>query len=209
MACPACGSELSLEHLLGSADDERAFARLVALSVPLAHLVVRYIALFAPPKQRLTLRKKVRLIAQILPDLQRGAITHKGRDWAAPQAAWAQGIDQMLGARDAGRLDLPMTGHGYLYAILAAQADKAEATQEQQREQAQRLRQQPGPVQVRGQAVAVGDVLAAAPAGRDPALAALDAATRNAAPMPDAVRQRLAALRGAAPTQQPQKGEQP
>lgn len=138
MACPACGSELSLEHLLGSADDERAFARLVALSVPLAHLVVRYIALFSPPKQRLTLRKKVRLIAQILPDLQRGAITHKGRDWAAPHAAWGQAIDQMLGARDAGRLDLPMAGHGYLYAILAGMADKHEAQAEQAREQQQR-----------------------------------------------------------------------
>lgn len=146
MACPACGSELSLEHLLGSADDERAFARLVALSVPLAHLVVRYIALFAPPKQRLTLRKKVRLIAQILPDLQRAAITHKGRDWPAPHTAWGQAIDQMLGARDAGRLDLPMAGHGYLYAILAGMADKHEAQAEQAREHQQRTGPRPATV---------------------------------------------------------------
>lgn len=78
------------------------------------------------------------VIAQILPDLQRSAITHKGRDWAAPHAAWGQAIDQMLGARDAGRLDLPMAGHGYLYAILAGLADKQEAQAEQAREYQQR-----------------------------------------------------------------------
>ena len=65
MACPACGTELTLEHLVGSLDDEQAFSRLVALSVPMAHLVVQYIGLFTPEKQRLTLRKKVRLIAQL------------------------------------------------------------------------------------------------------------------------------------------------
>jgi len=134
MACPACGSELTLEHLLGSADDERAFARLVALSVPLADLVLRYVNLFTPPKQRLTLRKKVRLIAQLLPDLQRGAITHKGRDWAAPHSAWAQAIEQMLSKRAAGSLQLPMTGHGYLYAVLAGMADKLEGQAEAQHE---------------------------------------------------------------------------
>lgn len=134
IACPACGTELTLEHLVGHLDDERAFARLVALSVPMAHLVVQYIALFAPEKQRLTLRKKVRLIQQLLPDLQRQAITHKGRDWAAPLDAWGRAIDQMLTARTAGRLQLPMTGHGYLYAVLAGMADKHEGAAEAQRE---------------------------------------------------------------------------
>ena len=138
IACPACGTELTLEHLVGHLDGERAFARLVALSVPMAHLVVQYIALFTPEKQRLTLRKKVRIIQQLLPDLQRHAITHKGRDWPAPLEAWAQAIEQMLAARTAGRLQLPMTGHGYLYAILAGMADKHEAAAEQQREDARR-----------------------------------------------------------------------
>lgn len=134
IACPACGTELTLEHLVGSLDDERAFTRLVALSVPMAHLVVQYLALFAPEKQRLTLRKKVRIIQQLLPDLQRQAITHKGRDWPAPLDSWGKGIEQMLAARSAGRLQLPMTGHGYLYAILAGLADKVEGDAEEQRE---------------------------------------------------------------------------
>lgn len=80
ICCPVCRSELSLEQITRSLDDEQAFTRLVALSVPMAHLVVMYVGLFTPEKQALTLRKKVRLIAQLLPDLQRQTITHKGRD---------------------------------------------------------------------------------------------------------------------------------
>lgn len=68
IACPACGTELTIEQLVAHLDDEKAFSRLVALSVPMAHLVVGYITLFKPEKQALTLRKKVRLIAQLLPD---------------------------------------------------------------------------------------------------------------------------------------------
>lgn len=51
IACPVCRTELSLEQITGHLDDERAFARLVALTVPMARSVVQYIGLFAPPRQ--------------------------------------------------------------------------------------------------------------------------------------------------------------
>lgn len=200
ISCPACGTELTLEHLLSHLDDERAFTRLVAMSIPVASMVVRYINLFTPEKQRLTLRKKVRLIAQLLPDLQRKAITHKGRDWPAPHEAWAQAIEQMLNARAAGRLQLPMTGHGYLYAILAGMADKQEAQAEQQREAE---RKHPTPrqdtVTVRGQTLPIGLALDVAYGGKDPALAQIEAHSKAAAPMPAAVRERLAQLKKGTP----------
>lgn len=196
IACPACGTELSLEHLVGHLDDEQAFSRLVALSVPMAHLVVLYIGLFTPEKQRLTLRKKVRLIAQLLPDLRRQAITHRGRDWPAPHATWAAAIEQMLAARTAGRLDLPMTGHGYLYAILAGMADKVEAQAEREHEAERRTGPRQDTVQVRGQALPIGEALQVAYGGKDPALARLEADSKTAAPMPASVRERLAQLKG-------------
>ena len=40
-----------------------------------------------PPNQ-------VKLILTMLPDLERQAIHHKGRDWVVPLASWAQAIDQ-------------------------------------------------------------------------------------------------------------------
>jgi hypothetical protein len=198
ICCPVCRSELSLEMITSHLDDEQAFTRLVALSVPMAHLVVSYVSLFAPEKQSLTLRKKVRIIAQLLPDLQRQTITHKGRDWAAPLPLWGQAIEQMLTARAAGRLSLPLTAHSYLYAVLAGLADKQEASAEALRESERRSGAQTprGTVTVRGVPMGIGQALETVYGQRDPALAALDASTRNAAPMPDDVRAKLAALRG-------------
>lgn len=158
IACPVCRTELSLEQITSHLDDEQAFTRLVAMSVPMAHLVVAYVALFTPEKQSLTLRKKVRLIAQLLPDLQRQAIAHKGRDWPAPLPLWGQAIEHMLSARAAGRIDLPLTGHGYLYTVLAGLSNKQEAAQEQAALEHKRASAQ-GTVTVHGQPVALGAAL--------------------------------------------------
>ena len=135
LSCPVCGTELDLALLFAHEGDQRALARLTALAIPLGARVLQYLALFTPPKQRLTSAKKIKLILQLLPDLEREAITWKGRDWPAPRTAWAMAIDQMLAARDAQRLELPMKGHGYLFAILAGMADKHEDQAERQREQ--------------------------------------------------------------------------
>lgn len=208
IACPVCGTELSMAQLFAHEETHRAFARLATVSIPLGAKVLQYCTLFAPTKTRLTVAKQVKLVLQLLPDLERQAITYRGRDWAAPLPVWAQAIDQMLAARDLGRLELPMKGHGYLHAIVASLADKVEASAEQQRETERRTQPDRGVVQVRGQAMGIGQVL---PAANRPktvqdatlaTLAALDARDRNAAPMPPEVRARLAALRG-----QPTKGQ--
>ena len=95
LSCTTCGSELDLAVLFAHEQDQRALARLASVSIPLGARVLQYLALFTPPKQRLTSAKKIKLILQLLPDLERQAITHKGRDWEAPLAAWAQAIDQI------------------------------------------------------------------------------------------------------------------
>ena len=133
--CPNCGAELDLATAFAAETDRKALERLVATSVPLGARVLQYIGLHQPAKQRLTAAKKIKLLLQLLPDLERRAITHRGRDWQAPLPAWAAAIDQMLTSRDAGKLDLPLKGHGYLYAVIASSADRIEAQQEHQREQ--------------------------------------------------------------------------
>lgn len=157
LSCPVCGTELNLAVLFSHEHDQRALARLAAVSIPLGGCVLQYLGLFTPPKQRLTAAKKIKLILQLLPDLERGAISWKGRDWAAPRTAWAMAIDQMLAARDAQRLELPMKGHGYLYAILAGMADKFEGQAEQQ------LRTGPRAATVNGPASVADLVQAPAP----------------------------------------------
>ena len=199
ITCPACGAEFDLTVAFACEEERRAFARLASVSIPLGTRVLKYIALFTPPKQRLTSAKKLKLLMQLLPDLERKAITHKGRDWTAPLDAWAQAIDQMLAARDAQRLELPMKGHGYLYAVLAGMADKHEAAQEAKREEDARLRPRRDTVQVRGQALEIGAALDVVYGGKDPALAAIEQRERNAAPMPAHLRARLDQLKKGTP----------
>lgn len=159
LACPTCGAELDLMTLFAHESDQRALARLAAVSIPLGARVLQYVQLFTPPRQRLTARKKIKLLLDLLPDLERGAIAHKGRDWPAPLPAWAEAIDQMLATRDAGRLELPMKGHGYLFAILAGMADRHEAAAEKQQEQVRRAVRAG---HVKGAAVSVADAVTAA-----------------------------------------------
>ena len=199
ITCPACGAEFDLTVAFACEEERRAFARLASVSIPLGTRVLKYIALFTPPKQRLTSAKKLKLLMQLLPDLERKAITHKGRDWTAPLDAWAQAIDQMLAARDAQRLELPMKGHGYLYAVLAGMADKHEAAQEAKREEDARLRPRRDTVQVRGQALEIGAALDVVYGGKDPALAAIEQSKRNAAPIPAHLRERMQQIKRGQP----------
>lgn len=205
IACPVCGTELTLAQLFANEDTQRAFARLASVSIPLGSRVLQYCTLFAPAKTRLTLPKQIKLIQSLLPDLERQAITHRGRDWAVPLSCWAQGIDQMLTARDMDKLDLPMKGHAYLYSILMSLADKVEAIDEQRREAGARQIPNAATYQVRGQAMPMGQALQQVFGGQDPALAKLDYDSTRTAPMPDAVRAQLASLRRAPgnPTDKP------
>ncbi len=135
LSCPVCGAEFDLAVLFKSEESRKTFERLTANCSPLKARLAQYAALAKPPKHKLGTDKALRIIATLLPDIERGAITRNGRDWPAPLAAWAQAIDQMLERRNAGTLELPMKGHGYLYAILAGMADKFEGQAEQAREQ--------------------------------------------------------------------------
>ena len=193
LSCPVCGTELDLAVLFSHEHDQRALARLASVSIPLGGRVLQYLALFTPPKQRLTAAKKIKLILQLLPDLERGAISWKGRDWAAPREAWAMAIDQMLAARDAQRLELPMKGHGYLYAILAGMADRFEGQAEQQREQ--ELRTGPRAATVNGPKSVADLVQAPAPAAA-PRPAPAAPAPAGVSPMVRAMRAEIERKKG-------------
>lgn len=196
LSCPVCGTELDLAVLFAHEHDQKALARLASVSIPLGARVLQYLGLFTPPKQRLTAAKKIKLILQLLPDLERQAVSFKGRDWAVPLAAWAQAFDQMLAARDAGRLDLPMKGHGYLYAVLAGMADKHEAAAEQEREQ--QLRTGPRAATVNGPASVASLVQQGAPsAAPRPAPAA--AAPAGQSPLVRAMREQIAKKKSPTP----------
>lgn len=151
LTCSACNAEQSLEAMVGREADARALVAFIEANVPLGALMTRYLALFRPAKRRLGLVRMVALFDELQPDLQRAAVHRKGRDWPAPLPVWQAAIEQVLAARDKGTLTLPLTSHGYLYEVIAALADKAEAAAEREQIEA-----------VRSRAAAAGPVVATA-----------------------------------------------
>lgn len=199
LACPTCGTELSPAALFADADAQQAFARLAAVSIPLGARVMAYLTLFTPPKTRLTVAKQCKLLLSLLPDLERQAIHARGRDWPVPLTLWAQAFEQLQASRAAGRLELPLRGHGYLHAVLVGLSEKHEAIAEAEAELARRRRPHgpgPAPGSAPGPAPGPGPVAAAAaaalPLRRDPELLRLEAHASRAVPMPQALRERLA-----------------
>jgi hypothetical protein len=144
-ACPSCGAEMDLDVLLAAEESRQAVARLCTLALPLARVLLPYIRLFRPASRAMSVARMVSLLDLLWPDLQRQAITRAGRDWPVPHEAWQAGIETVLAARDAGKLVLPLKSHGYLYEVLAAAADKAEAQAERTREADRKARRDAGP----------------------------------------------------------------
>lgn len=210
LTCPACHAEQSLDAALGREADARAVAALVERSVPLGAALVRYIALFRPSKRRLGMDRMVALVMELLPDIERGAIARKGRDWPVTAELWRAAFDQVLAARDKGSLTLPLGSHGYLYEVLCALADKAEAVAERQQEDQRRQRREAGQVQSEAMPLnqAVGAALpmatrAPAPASPEAIRAAREAAARMRVSSAERALARPAADSTASPTEEP------
>lgn len=142
--CAACGAEESLDTLLMRMidDDEvrRLIADVVTQSLPLGGLVVRYLRLHKPPKQRLRMGRVREVLAELVPDMQAERIRRKGREWAVPRATWRVALQAVFDAHDAGSLKTPLTSNAYLYEIAMRQADRAEAEAERERHQDSRSR---------------------------------------------------------------------
>ena len=210
LTCPRCRSVSDLREYIADASDRQAVEKLLTHVNPvLGHLLMDYIELHAPLKQRLTVTKTVRLLLQVLPAVSRGTIQHKGREWPAPPQAWARAIDYMLMQRAQDRIELPLTGHGYLLAVLAGYAEKQEAAAEAEREAERKSRAAaPRPVtyEVAGQPMPTAQAVAQVLGGQDPALAKLDADARRAVPIPPPGREQIARLKSP-PPQPPQPQE--
>lgn len=197
--CPVCGAEESLDGLIVRMIDDDEVRRLIAAvlthSFSLGGMVVRYLRLHKPAKQRLRMDKLAKLLAELVPDIQRTAIERNGRTWAVGPDAWRAAFDAVFDAQAKGTLTLPLEGNGYLYSVLMRIADRHEALQERQTEADRLHRPTQATVTVKGQPMRIGAALEHVFGGRDPALAKIDADDKRAAPMPADVREKIAAMR--------------
>lgn len=188
-ACPVCGAEESLDALLVRMIDDDTVRRLLAAvltqSLPLGGLLLRYLRLHKPEKQRLRMSTLEKLLAELVPDMQRTAIQRDGRTWLVSNDSWKAAFNAVFDSVDKGTLRLPLQGNGYLYGVMARMADRQAASAEQERDQT--LRTQPRQV---GAAKSLDQLVsdglspeaagrrADAPTGTDPEAAARAAAIR-------------------------------
>jgi hypothetical protein len=132
--CTVCGAEESLDALLLRMIDDDTVRRLIAQvitdSIPLGGMVVRYLRLHKPAKQKLRMSIVGQLLAELVPDMTRGVIERTGRSWACDGDGWKAGLQAVFDAQDKGTLSLPLQGNGYLYQVLMNMADKTEAVAE-------------------------------------------------------------------------------
>ena len=190
--CTVCGAEESLDALLHRMIDDDTVRRLIAQvvndSLPLGALVLRYLRLHKPARQRLRMKIVAQLLAELVPDITRGRIERSGRSWVCDADGWKAALQAVFDAQDKGTLGLPLQGNGYLYTVLMNMADKTEAVLEKQAEQTRRAPARQDTVQVRGQTMTIGEGLQVVFAGRDATLARLESAAAQAVPMPESVK---------------------
>ncbi|MDK4645316.1 hypothetical protein [Kingella kingae] len=118
--CPCCGAENSLDALLAHEEARQAVWAVAQINGELGRLAVQYIALFRPAKTALTFDRMAKLLGEIQPDMERGAINRDRIEYPAPPEAWGYGFREMLSRRNAGCLKLPLKSHGYLYEVISS-----------------------------------------------------------------------------------------
>ena len=117
--CPCCGAENSLDALIAHEQARQSLWTLANIGGAMTLGLVKYLGLFRPNKSALSQARMASLMAELLPDIQAGQIYRNGQSYPAPVAAWAYAFNEVLTARDSGRLKTPLKSHGYLYEIIA------------------------------------------------------------------------------------------
>lgn len=140
--CTACGARQPLEAGLIGEDGKRLAGLLADLPPQLARAVYNYLAFFKPPKTELRTATAIKRAQEVVAMIESGVVARDERTGvrrAAAPAHWIAAIEIMMATRD--RLELPLDGHGYLRAIVFAQADKADAQEEKRTEEQRRTGQ--------------------------------------------------------------------
>ncbi|WP_064087981.1 hypothetical protein [Eikenella corrodens] len=117
--CPCCGAENSLDALIAHEQARQSLWTLANIGGPMTQGLVQYLGLFRPSKSSLSQARMYSLMSELIPDIRAGEIRRNGQVHPAPVAAWIYAFNEVLTARDSGRLKAPLKSHGYLYEIIA------------------------------------------------------------------------------------------
>lgn len=127
--CHNCGATSSLDLLVSTNSAGRAFVAAFNVPPAIAPLMLKYLGLFRPVNRELAFGRATTLISEITPFINNGKLTFDRQTTDAPLAAWSWGINQVLVARDTGKLTVPMSNHNYLYRIVQGYDHRKHATE--------------------------------------------------------------------------------
>lgn len=136
LTCTACGATGSVEQFTADADARTALALVLKLPHGVGGVALRYIGLFRPAKRGLTWDRACKLLGELAAMIEAGHVHKRGKALPATPALFAAAMQQMLDQRE--RLDLPLTTHGYLIAIVAGDSPRESAQLEAQTEATKR-----------------------------------------------------------------------
>lgn len=119
LRCPSCGCAGDIGLFVEAQASRDALLRLFARD-DIGRAVVGYVDLHKPATRAMGDARFMKLCAEVMDDVERGFVLRNGVQVNAPKAAWLWAIDEALKARDNGKLIVPLTGHGWIYAVLAA-----------------------------------------------------------------------------------------
>ncbi|GAB6139895.1 hypothetical protein JCM14076_06240 [Methylosoma difficile] len=121
--CPACGSTSSLDALVANQSATDALMQVAKMS-PIGPLVIRYLGLFRPKKSQLSWARVTTLLAELTPMIEAQRIERDGVVCDAPPHIWEVALQKIITLRDAGKIDTPLGGHGYLLDIIKTEVSR-------------------------------------------------------------------------------------
>ena len=145
IVCPVCYAVHELDALLADEDARQALMTLSGLPGGLARPAVLYLGCFRPAKRALSWARFRRLLDEIAGMIDAGSIRRRGRAWPVSAEQWGEAFRAVVERRDAGALELPLKGHGYLLEVAMGVANRAEAAEEREVEEVRRARGGTGP----------------------------------------------------------------
>lgn len=141
LTCPDCGFHAPLVAYTADEDGRRIAALVAQLPKSVGMPALAYINLFAPAKRKLTMARARKLLEELVPDIERGAIERKSRHWLAPASVWLQAFEYMQTPRAS--VTLPLKSHGYLYEVIVGIVERGEAVTENATELQRRTNPRP------------------------------------------------------------------
>ncbi|AQU83224.1 MULTISPECIES: hypothetical protein [unclassified Halomonas] len=130
--CPECGMSGDMAAFVTQGEHNQALAAALEMPAQLSSRVIRYLGMFRPATRALASAKSARLLGELKDVITSGVIERKGITREAPLKVWVMALDQLLERPPS---NLPLSGHGYLYEVVANCADRHAGEVEKQREE--------------------------------------------------------------------------